>query len=152
GRADAVAMGYRLPLVSQMHASIPGGVRFLSMGESEDRLAEMMPGAWVDTIEPGRATVGIEAPIRIANYQTWLNSGVHVANDDAFRLTESAHLNWQTLQRDYAVLAPVPATALAPVPAALPYHDGAIRYFTEAGLWSAAHVAAQAGLMAQTTV
>ncbi|MGD8809380.1 MAG: TAXI family TRAP transporter solute-binding subunit [Gammaproteobacteria bacterium] len=147
GRADAVAMGYRLPLVSQMHASIPGGLRFLTMGADESALAAGMPGAWVDTIEPAAATVGIDTPIRIANYQTWLNSGVHVSADDAYRLTQTAHRHWSELQRDYTVLAPVPVGAMAPEPAALAYHEGAVRYFREAGLWSEAHSAAQAALM-----
>jgi TRAP transporter TAXI family solute receptor len=148
GRADAVAMGYRLPLVSQMHASIPGGLRFLTMGANETQLAAQMPGAWVDTIEPGEATVGVESQLRIANYQTWLNTGTHMSADDAYRLTETAHRNWSSLQRDYSVLAPVPIEALAPVPAALAYHDGAIEYFTEAGLWSGSHSSAQASLLA----
>jgi len=148
GRADAVAMGYRLPLVTQMHATIPGGLRFLTMGADEPALAAGMPGAWVDTLEPATATVGIDAPIRIANYQTWLNTGTHVSVDDAYRLTQTAHRNWPALQRDYTVLAPVPVEALAPEPAALAYHDGAIAYFTEAGLWSEAHAAAQESLLA----
>jgi TRAP transporter TAXI family solute receptor len=151
GRADAVAMGYRLPLVSQMHASIPGGLRFLTMGADEAQLGAQMPGAWVDTITPGEATPGIESPVRIANYQTWLNTGTHLSADDAYRLTEAAHRNWAVLRRDYTVLAPVPEDALAPQPAALAYHEGAVAYFTEVGLWSDAHAAAQASLLALTS-
>jgi TRAP transporter TAXI family solute receptor len=147
GRADAVAMGYRLPLVSQMNASIPGGLRFLTMGADEDRLAQEMPGAWVGTLEPTAATVGVEDPVRIANYQTWLNSGVHLSDNDAYSLVATAHRNWASLQRDYSVLAPVPSDALGPAPAALPYHAGAIRYFSDAVLWSRDHVQAQATLM-----
>ena len=148
GRADAVAMGYRLPLVSQMQASIPGGVRFLTLGADEDRLGELMPGAWADTIEPTAATVGMPGPTRIANYQTWLNTGLHVSDDDAYGLAQTAHSNWSAMQRDYTVLTPVPQSALAPVPSALPYHDGAQRFFEEAGLWSDAHAQAQTALRA----
>ena len=147
GRADAVAMGYRLPVVSQMNAAIPGGIRFLTMGADEARLAAELPGTWVVTLEPGAATVGIPAPVRIANYQTWLNSGVHVDGGDASRLVAAAHRNWASLQRDYSVLAPVASQALAPLPTALPYHDGAIRYFSDAGLWTDAHAVAQAELL-----
>jgi TRAP transporter TAXI family solute receptor len=147
GRADAVAMGYRLPLVTQMHASIPGGLRFLTMGADESVLAQQMPGTWVETIEPTQATVGIETPVRIANYQTWLNSGVHLSENDAYMLVAAAHRNWAGLQRDYNVLASVPADALVPAPAALPYHDGAVRYFSDAGLWTQAHVEAQQSLL-----
>ena len=147
GRADAVAMGYRLPVVSQMNAAIPGGIRFLTMGADESRLSADLPGTWVATLAPGAASVGIEAPIRIASYQTWLNSGTHITGDDAYRLVAAAHRNWGSLQRDYSVLTPVTTDSLGPAPAALPYHDGAIGYFREAGLWTDAHDAAQGNLL-----
>src|SRR5690606_105555 len=63
GRADAVAMGYRLPLVAQTHATMPGGLRFLTMGADERRVAELMPGAGVITVTPNAAAAGITAPI-----------------------------------------------------------------------------------------
>jgi hypothetical protein len=44
GRAEAVAMGYRLPLVKQTHVSLPGGLRFLQLGDDESKVAELMPG------------------------------------------------------------------------------------------------------------
>lgn len=147
GRADAVAMGYRLPVVSQMHAAIPGGLRFVTMGEDESRLAQNLPGAWVDTLSPGPATAGVEAPIRIANYQTWLNSGVHLSVDDVYRIVATTHSHWQNLQRDYNVLTEVTSAALGPIPAAHPYHAGAVNCFSEIGLWTDAHAAAQADLL-----
>jgi uncharacterized protein len=147
GRADAVAMGYRLPLVTQMHAAISGGLRFLTMGADENRVAELMPGAWVDTIEPGPATVGIEQPIRIANYQTYLNTGTHLPDALAHDIVATIHEQWPSLQRDYAVLATVPAADLVPANNPHPYHPGAVRYLDAAGLWTAAHAATQARLL-----
>ena len=146
GRADAVAMGYRLPLVTQMHAAIPGGLRFLTMGADEQRVGELMPGAWVDALVPGAATVGVEEPIRIANYQTYLNTGVHLPEPVAHDIVAAIYAEWPTLQRDYAVLAPVPVSALAPSDQPIPYHAGAVRYFESAGTWTAAHAARQAEL------
>src|SRR5690606_6948637 len=60
GRGDAVAMWYLRPLVLQIHARIPGGLRFLEMGEDECKVAEIMPGAWVETLEPDATTVGVD--------------------------------------------------------------------------------------------
>ncbi len=139
GRADAVPMGYRLPLVRQMHASLPGGLRFLTMGADEARVAETMPGAWVATVEPGETTAGIEAPIRTAMYQTYLNTGLHVAADDVYRVVEALHAGWEDLRRDYAVLAPVEPGAIADAESPHPYHAGAVEYFRAAGLWSSGH-------------
>src|SRR5690606_14026417 len=111
---DAAGMGYRLPLVLQMHASIPGGLRFLEVGDDEAKVAEIMPGAWVDTVEPDETTVGIAAPTRSAMYDTYLNGGTHLEDDDAYRLVELLHTAWPDLQRDYALLDGIAADALAP--------------------------------------
>lgn len=144
GRADAVAMGYRLPLVRQMHASIPGGVRFLTMGEAEHRVAEIMPGAGVIDVEPGEATVGIDRPLRLAVYDTYLNTGTHVSAEDAAGITAAIDASWDALRRDYAVLSPVERAYLTPAAPPLPYHDGAIAHWRETGRWSNAHAERQA--------
>lgn len=53
-RGRRVVLNYRslVPLVRQMHVAIPGGLRFLTMGADESKVAELMPGAWVTTITP----------------------------------------------------------------------------------------------------
>lgn len=143
GRADAVAMGYRLPLVRQMHAGVPGGIRFLTMGRDEAKVAEIMPGASVITVEPGEAVVGIDRPTRLGVYQTYLNTGTHLSNDDAYRITAAIHAAWSGLRKDYAVLAPVEPTALSPQSPPIPYHEGAVAYLRDQGLWTQAHEANQ---------
>jgi hypothetical protein len=139
GRADAVAMGYRLPLVKQMHATMPGGLRFLRMGEDEARVAQMMPAASVQTVRPDATDVGMSEPTRVAVYDTYLNGNVQLADDDAYRIVAALHGQWMQLQSDYSLLVSVAPNAVAPVSNPHPYHEGAIRYFREAGLWSAEH-------------
>lgn len=139
GRADAAAMGFRLPLVAQTHATMPGGLRFLTMGAEEQRVAELMPGASVTSVSPAETAVGIAAPIRTAVYDTYLNGSVHLAADDVYRIVATLHSKWAELQRDYVVLADVAASAIAPAAPPLPYHSGAVAYFRDAGLWTDAH-------------
>jgi hypothetical protein len=148
GRADAVAMGYRLPLVQQMHASIGSGIRFLTMGADEEKVGTLMPGAGVITVRPGPAVVGIEKPTRLAVYDTYLNTGIHLSDEDASQVVATLHGAWTSLRRDYAVLAPVEPAALAPAAPPHPYHPGAVTYLREAGLWSPAHAANQERLLA----
>src|SRR5690606_20312022 len=147
GRADAVAMGYRLPLVLQMHATIPGGLRFLDMGDDEAKVGEIMPGAWVETLEPQETTVGVDAPIRIAMYDTYLTGGLHLEDEDAYGLVELLHGAWAELQRDYTLLVPVPQSSLVPANNPLPYHAGAVAYFKDAGLWTDEHDRNQSALL-----
>lgn len=148
GRADAVAMGYRLPLVRQMHAVIPGGLRFLTMGADESRVPAMMPGAWVDTIEPGPADVGLGRPIRTAMYDTYLSTGTHLDEPDAYRIVRSLHLGWAELGERYPILSGIAAESLLPANQPYPYHSGAVSYWRDAGLWSPAHERRQQRLLA----
>jgi hypothetical protein len=148
GRADAVAMGYRLPLVLQMHASMSGGLRFLALGPEEGKVAELMPGAAVTTAYPGEGVVGIEGPTRVAVYDTYLNTGLHLSDGDGYRIVAALYAAWDELRRDYAVLGEVERSSLAPANPPHPYHAGAVAYFREAGLWSDAHQANQDNLLA----
>ena len=94
GRADAVPMSYQIPLVQQAHASLPGGLRFLLMGQNEARLVELMPGTRVATAQPSVNTVGIYEPIRTASYDAYLNAGTHISEEDAYRLVKTLHEHW----------------------------------------------------------
>jgi TRAP transporter TAXI family solute receptor len=147
GRADAVAMGYRLPLVKQMHASIPGGLRFLRMGEDTGKVRELMPAAWVETVTPDGTDVGMSGPTQVAMYDTFLNASTRLADDDAYRIVAAIHGRWSELQASYSLLGAVSAGAIAPDNQPHPYHPGAVAYFREAGLWSAAHEANQSRLL-----
>jgi TRAP transporter TAXI family solute receptor len=147
GRADAVAMGYRLPLVKQMHASIPGGLRFLEMGRDESKVAEIMPGAWVATVVPKASDVGLRGPTRLAMYDTYLNGGVHIGDEDAERLVATLHDAWPQLQRDYPLLADVGPEALVPANNPHPYHSGAVAYYRRVGLWTDEHERRQRALL-----
>lgn len=149
GRADAVAMGYRLPLVTQMNSSIPGGLRFLTMGADESKIVEIMPGAWVSTLEPALNVVGVAEPTRISNYQTYLNTGIHLDEMLVYDIVRVLHAAWPELRRDYAVLAPVEVRELVPADNPHPYHPGAVAFFEEAGLWTAQHRENQTRLLSR---
>jgi TRAP transporter TAXI family solute receptor len=149
GRADAVAMGYRLPLVAQMDAALSGGLRFLAMGSDESKVAELMPGAGVITVSPGAQVVGIDTPTRLAVYDTYLNTGIHLTIADVHRIIAALYAAWENLRRDYSVLATIDRGSLAPADPPHPYHEGAVQYFREAGLWTAAHEENQARLLAR---
>lgn len=139
GRADAVAMGYRLPLVRQTHATLPGGLRFLQMGADEAQVPRLMPGAWVETIIPGPADVGLDGPTRTAMYDTYLNTGTHLSADDVYRIVQSLHRGWARLREDFAILAGIDETDLVPADPPHPYHDGAVEYWSDAGLFTPEH-------------
>lgn len=149
GRADAVPTGLNTALSLQVHSSLPKGIRYLTMGTDEARLAEIMPGTRVVTVEPDAGGVGIDGPIRVSSMGDYLNTGTHMSDDDAYLIIKTIHQNWEQLRRDYVQMRPVTPEEVAPSDNLHPYHPGAIRYFREVGLWTPAHEENQARLLAE---
>lgn len=82
----------------------------------------------------------------IATFDTFFNAGKQVSNEDAYRFTKTLHENWKAINKAYAPTRSVKQAALAPASNMHPYHDGAIKYYKEVGLWSAANAKQQAAV------
>lgn len=148
GRADAVSIGLYSAMASSANATIRGGVRFIGLGNDEAALLDSIPGAKVDVVSPAPSLVGIPEPTRLARLDSYLNTGTHVSEKDAYLIVKAIYENWESLQADYALLRAVPSEVLAPSDVRHPYHPGAVRFFREAGLWAEAHEERQAELIA----
>lgn len=82
----------------------------------------------------------------IATFDTYFNAGKQVSNEDAYRFTKTLHENWKAINKDYPPTRGVKQAKLAPASNMHPYHDGAIKYYKEVGLWSAANAKQQAAV------
>ena len=139
GRVEAAPIGLDTALARQADATVPGGIRFLGVGGDESGLTDTLPGAQVDLIGPAAAAVGVGEPTRLARFGTYLNTGAHLTDEDAYRIVKTVHQQWESLRQDYVLLNSVSADAIAPADSPHPYHAGAVQYFREAGLWTDAH-------------
>ncbi len=148
GRADAVPTGLDTALVLQVHSSLPGGIRYLTLGADEAKLPEVMPGSQALTVTPNENSVGLDGPTRVSGVVDYLNSSTHVPDEQAYVIIKTIHENWETLRRDYVQMRETSAEAVAPPDNPLPYHPGAVRYYREAGLWTERHEENQQRLLA----
>jgi uncharacterized protein len=148
GRADAIPIGLGTALGLQVHSSISGGIRFLTMGRDEAKLADGMPGSQVATIMPDQTTIGMDGPTKVANTLDYLNASTHMSDELAYRVIKTLHENFEELRRTYAQMRSTPADTIAPADNLHPYHPGAIRYYQEVGLWTEAHQRNQERLLA----
>jgi TRAP transporter TAXI family solute receptor len=148
GRADAIPIGMGTALGLQANASLSGGIRYVTMGADEARLPATMPGTRIVTIEPTADSVGVPESLRVSSVPDMLNTGVHMSDDDAYRIARTIHSNWDRLRAELTQLAGMTAADVAPADNMHPYHPGAVRYYREVGLWTAAHEANQAALLA----
>lgn len=146
GRVVASSTLLGIPAFREANATVPGGLRVLPLGPHEAALTSM-PGFDAVELQPGPATPGIDVPTRVARMDIYLNSSVNVSQEDVYRVVAAIHRNWAELQQSLPALRSVPATDIVPLNIGHPWHEGAIRYFREAGLWTEAHEQRQQALL-----
>lgn len=138
--AGATIIG--IPALREADAAVSGGLQVLTLGPDEKAI-EKLAGFDAATIKPGPAFVGVKAPMKVARFSVFLNTGAHMSADDVYKVVKTVHQNWETMRKEVPALRAIPAGELAPVNFSHPYHEGAVRYFKEAGLWTPAHQARQ---------
>jgi uncharacterized protein len=148
GRVDAVSIGIDTALGLQAHSSLSGGVRFITLGHEEARLADFMPAANIVTVTPDMFEVGVNEPLRVPEIDDYLNTSVTLDEADAYKIVKALHEHWDTLARDYPQLGAMSEADIAPPNPPHPYHPGAVRYLKEAGLWTDAHERHQTAVLA----
>jgi TRAP transporter TAXI family solute receptor len=138
GRADAAPIALGIPLLRKADASIPGGIRIIALGKKGTTafLNSRVGGTLAITTKPSKRNVGVKKPIKVGAFNSFLNVGSQVTDDEAYKLAKVLHENWKALQKDYPPLRGVPANGLAAPVNPHPYHAGAVRYYKEVGLWT----------------
>lgn len=129
-------------------AAIPGGTRILSLGDNHAPI-EALPGFSVETIEPRQGLVGVKEKTTIAFLGSLMTTGVHMKDGDIYEVAKVMHTNWKEAQEALPALRNLQQADMVPERLAVPFHDGAIRYFKEVGLWTAEHDKQQAALLAK---
>ena len=140
GRADAAVVGLGMPVVRKAHATIPGGVRFLPLGPlGTDEYILSAPGMSPYTAKPTKRLPYVTEPLTLLSIDTYLNAGSAVSNELAYNVVKSLHQNWKKLQKAYGPLRGVKPHQMAPTNNSAFFHPGAVKYYKEAGIWSAGH-------------
>lgn len=150
GRADATAVAPTMPAMRQADAAVPGGARIVSLGgkATDAFMNEHTPGSRVMNTGPKSRLVGVKGPMKIAAFDSFVDAGTKVTDEDAYTLTKTIHQNWEQMRKSYPPFRNVKTEDLAPATNPMPYHPGAIKYWKEVGLWTPAHDRQQAKMMA----
>jgi TRAP transporter TAXI family solute receptor len=146
GRADAAPVAVGMPAVRKANAAVPGGIRLLPLGSlaTDSFMAAGSPGSRTFATAPSKRSPFIKKKMKISAFDAYLNAGKTVSNDDAYAYAKALHTNWKALQKAYGPLRGVKQSKIAPATNPHPYHAGAVRYYKEAGLWTAANSKQQA--------
>jgi TRAP transporter TAXI family solute receptor len=136
GKVDAFFFALGAGKVAQANASV-GGIRILPAVNGPDALATLrkfVPPAYITVVEPSKQHVGVAARTEVVSIDYMLFAGAHVADDTVYKIVKALHDNKPALVASYASLADFAPERMAK---ALPfaYHPGAVKFYTEAGLW-----------------
>jgi TRAP transporter TAXI family solute receptor len=147
GRADAATVALTMPAMRKAHATVPGGLRILSLGSkaNDQFMNDGMSGLYTMNVKPSNVLPFVREPTTIAAFDSYLNAGTTVDDATAYAMAKALHENWAQLQKDYAPLRGTKQTALVPANNPIPYHPGAVKYWKEVGLWAADNEKSDAG-------
>ncbi|MEX0591031.1 MAG: TAXI family TRAP transporter solute-binding subunit [Xanthobacteraceae bacterium] len=137
--ADASAVAAGIAMVQEMHASVPGGVRYLNVtgpNATDEFMGKTLPGTSLLKLAPNPRMPEVTEPVTIGTYDVFLVTGASVSNDDANKLTTILVESWPELQKDYPALRPAKLEDLSRATNVVPYHPGAIAAFKAKKMWS----------------
>jgi len=141
GRADATTVALAMPQMRKAHAGVPGGLRIVSLGPkaTDAFMSAGMAGLYTMRVKPSKRQPFVKQETHIAAFDTYLNAGTSVDDETAYAMAKAIVENWKQMQKDYGPLRGVSVTKLLPPNNPIPYHSGAVKYYKEAGMWSAAN-------------
>lgn len=127
GRADGAFFATGSGKVTEVDAST-GGVRFLPLpedDEAEARLQDVIPQAYVETLEPREGLTGIDDPMSVMAYDYMLVVGTHVPDEKVARIVTILRDNKQALVDSFGAFQDMEPEAMY-VDIGVLYHPGAL--------------------------
>lgn len=148
GRVDAAPIATGMPQLRKAHATVPGGLRIIPLGPkgTDEFLGKGMAGLYTVKQKHSKRKPFVKGDITIAAFDSYLNAGTQVSDEDAYRMAKAVYDNWKQLQKDYPPLRGTPQNGIAPANNPIPYHPGAVKYYKEVGLYSDANMKQDASL------
>ena len=137
GKADVAMSSLGGARLRKAGAAV-GGIRILPIPDTPQALPAIQnayPGAYIIVMKPRKGFPGITKPTRALAYDFLLNSSTEVPADLVYKVTKALAANKQTLVSVSGIFRGFSKEKMARPYKGVKYHEGAIRYYKEAGLW-----------------
>jgi len=139
GKTDGTSIALEAPKVKEVHAAIPGGVRFLSMPDTPQTraaLQKVKPEYGIMRIEPGPRFAGVLEPINVLRIDLMITTGGHVADEVVYKFVKAVAENKAELVKGHPIMNGFFPERMAQQYDTVKYHPGAVKYYRERGIWS----------------
>jgi len=140
GRVDAASFAVLGSKIMEADATIRGGVRFLSIEDSPEaahRLAMAFPGAYpyrLPANAPGFSV--IKRDTNVICYDIFVIAGTPLSTDAAYIVTKALYEREGAVQKGHVMLRQFSRRKMVKANVTIPYHEGAVRFYNEVGLWT----------------
>jgi TRAP transporter TAXI family solute receptor len=138
GRTDAGYIPFNSGIGKQAMATIPGGWRYLSIGDAPDADAKAnayLPTSRTVKMKPNpNATGVVDDPTVLLAIDVAMFTGAHVSDDVVYKVVKTVFENKPDLVKALGAFARFDPKRMAR-PNPVPYHPGAIKAYTELGMW-----------------
>ncbi|MBI2089778.1 MAG: TAXI family TRAP transporter solute-binding subunit [Deltaproteobacteria bacterium] len=150
GRVDAGWLTVGAPAAEEINART-GGIKFISVNSSPEgakRMADSYPGSYPSVLKAGSAT-GIVKDTAVLTNDIYLVAGKDLSDEAAYDVVKVLWEFNQELGVAHPLLKEWRRERMVSPRAFIPYHPGAIRFFSEKRLWTKETETLQAKLLSQ---
>ncbi len=137
GKVDAAYIPLGSGIGKKAMASMKDGWRYITFDNNPgaaEAMAKVFPFGTPQVIKPGKRNTGVATPTSMFRVVAYLLAGAHVSNDVVYQLTKTIHTNKSDLAKAFGKFNAFKPDTMA-TKHSVPYHPGAIKYFTEIGQW-----------------
>jgi TRAP transporter TAXI family solute receptor len=146
---DATSVAVGIPLTQQAQASIPGGIRYLSIegkDATSEKADELYPGMYLVTVKPSKRLPEVTEPVTVGGFDVFLTVSADMSDEDASAIVEAFYDALPQLKKDYPPLGAASQDKLSAPSNTVPYHPAAVAFYKSKGLWSDENTARDAAL------
>ncbi len=142
GNLDATGIAVGIPLTQQAHATIPGGIRYLSItGENatDEFVDGIYPGTYLTEIQPSPRLPEVPEAFTTIGYDIFLTTSTSLSDEDATAILTALYEAFPQLREDYAPIRGGSAEDFAKPTNTVPFHPAAVAFYKEKGMWTEAN-------------
>jgi TRAP transporter TAXI family solute receptor len=140
GSLDATGIAIGIPLTQEAHATIPGGIRYVSItGDKATRefIGAFYPGVYLTVVNPTPRMPEVSEPITIAAYDVFVSTSAELSDEEATAILTVLWDALDQLKTDYPAMGSASHDLMADPSNTAPYHPAAAAFFKTKGVWSA---------------
>ncbi|WP_196258937.1 TAXI family TRAP transporter solute-binding subunit [Pelagibacterium limicola] len=146
---DATLIATGIPLTQQAHATIPGGIRYLSVAgpdATSENADAKLAGLYLAELTPNPRLPEVTEPVTVGAFDVFISASSDLPDEDVTRILEALYDALPQLKTDYPALAQAGQDLLSLPSNTIPYHPAAVDFFVSKGLWTEENAARDAGL------